>query len=483
MISRPTQYWLAAAAGIAMLLASMWLRPLWRDEYLALYFSTPSVPVGDLLGDRLRHDVHPPFYFALLYAWRQLLDSDLWARALNLLLMAGAGLAIWRLGQDRKQETALFLLLCATSYQLIFNGVEVRPTFLQVSLGALSVLVARRALEDAKGVALWALLFALLGAAASSSHYFGAAWAGALGGALTLSFAWSRRWGAAFTFALATAAALTPAVGWILIARPQDYSTEGVAAGQPLGEAFGYGANQFLRGLFVKTMGSNIAAFVAAGLGLGALFARRELFDRTLLLALLLMVVGIFAIHLFFLPLIKERAFAIMMPGVILLAVRAVLSLGAEQKRAQKLAAAIPIVAALSPVLFVGEYFKDREQFGEVRKVVAESGVCAGAPVVNAFRPSDQAPDFSQFVVARALKGATQGGGDLWLVDAKTLQGAPPSAPTCRVKAMALLLGRGEREGHAVARAELRAAGVPLDQLEEVRLGKGRSLVWVERPR
>jgi hypothetical protein len=479
MIAKPMQYWLAAAAGIAMLLASMWLRPLWRDEYLALYFSAPDTPVADLLGDRLRHDVHPPFYFALLYAWRQLLDTDLWARALNLMLIAGAGVALWRMGRDRKAETALFLVLCATSYQLIFNGVEVRPTLLQVVLGALTVFVARNALETEKSAALWAVPFAALGAAASSSHYFGAAWAGALGGALTLGFLLTKRWGAMLAFGAATIAALAPAIACILVARPQDFSGEGFAGAQPLGEAFGYGANQFLRGLVVKTMGSNVAAFAAGGLGLAALFRKRDLFDRVLLLALALMTVGIFAIHLFFLPLIKERAFAIMMPGVVLLAVRAILALKPEQKRAQKLAAAIPIVAALSPLLFVGEYFKDREQFGEVRKVVAASGACAGAPVVNAFRPSDQAPDFSQFVIARALKGATESGGDLRLVDAKSLHGPPPSDPTCRVKAMALLLGRGEREGHAAARAELRAAGVPLDQLEEVRLGKGRSLVWI----
>lgn len=470
---------LAVAAALALLMASLVLRPLWRDEYWALYFSAPDLSLREAMETRMVRDVHPPFYFILLHFWRRVSDADLWSRAFNLLALAAGAAAVWRLGRAHARETALFLALCAGSYWVIYFGVEVRMYALVFAACAVSLHAARTALEaqnaTQRGTGLG--VFAIAGAIAGASHYFGALWIACLGLCLGLAFLFRGRSATFVATGMASLVALAPTAFWIFHASPE---TKPGAEGEilPLGEAFGYAANQFLRGLVVKTFGSNLPAFAAAALAAPALVRKRDAIDAVALGAVVLTAAIAFAVHLFALPLIKERAFIVIMPAVIFLCVRALGALGDRQPLALRLAALAPLAALITPFLFTPEYFKDREQLGEVRKLIAQSGACAGAPVLAYFRPSAQAPDFHPFMLRRALGGATSDSRDVTLIDAADGR-APAWSPACRVRAVALVLGKGETPLHAQARATLKAAGAPLDKWEERRLGRGRSLVWL----
>ena len=466
---------LAVVAGFSLLIASLIFRPLWRDEYWALYFSAPDLSLHDAMETRMVRDVHPPLYFILLHFWRTVSDSDLWARLFNLVALAAGAAGVWLLGRKHGRETALFLALCAGSYWVIYFGVEARMYALSFAACAVTLYAARTALdgEMARGL----LAFVVAGAIAAGSHYFGALWTACLGLCLGIAFL-MRGQPVAFVIAgVASLIALAPTVAWILHASPE---TKPGAEGDilPLGEAFGYGANQFLRGVVVKTFGSNLPAFIAAGFGVAALARKRNAIDAVALGAILLTVIIAFAVHLLALPLIKERAFTVIMPALIFLAVRGLGALTRNQPRALRIAAFAPLAALISPFLFTPEYFKDREQIVEVRKLIAHSGQCAHAPVLAYYRPSSQAADFHPFMITRALNGAAAGGGDVNLIDAARDR-ASAWAPGCRLRAVALVLGKGETALHAQARRTLTAAGAPLEDWEERRLGKGRSLVWL----
>jgi hypothetical protein len=474
---------LALLIAAATLLAGVVLRPLWRDEYWALYFSGAELSLSDAITLRMVRDVHPPFYFTLLHFWRALTDAEIWARVFNLVALPLAAAAVWALGRGRRDETLAFLFLCAGSYWVIYFGVEVRMYAFVFGLCAITVVAARTALAEPAKAATMAAVFALAGAAAGASHFFAALWAAMLGFFIGLAFLRQGRFGAFVVWGCASAVAVAPTLAWIVFVSPQENpGAEGPVL--PLLDALAYGGNQFLRGLVVKTFGSNLAAFAAALLCAPLLLRKRDPFDGALAFAVIGTVLVAFAIHLGFVPMIKERAFIVIMPGVIYLMVRSILAWSPAKPRAGRLIAAIPVVACVTPFLFFGEYFKDREQMDEVRAMIASAGDCAGAPVVMHYRPSEQAQDFHPFMLGMALRGAANGA-DIRIIDAKDIIAGRADLPAlgpsaCRVRALALVLPKGDGPTHEEARAELRAAGVPLDDWREAPLGRGRSLVWLE---
>jgi hypothetical protein len=477
------QAWIAAGVGIAFLLAGMIARPLWRDEYWALYFSDTAHSLGFDISQRITKDVHPPFYFMLLHVWRQVSGSDGWARVLTLPLLALGAWATWRLGRNRPRETGIFLLLSATSYWLIYYGVEVRMYFLMLVLSTLSVVVVRNALQRPETTYSSAALMVLLGAPLALSHFFGALWVAVLGACTGLALLRSGWIGGFFAWVAASVLAVAPVVVWIAFVHPQ-HNPGASDTFLPLSEALNYATTQFFRGWF-KTLASNLAATVAAVLCAGALIRRRDPFDAVLALAVVATVLFAFGVHLFWAPLIKERAFIVVMPATSYLLARAMDSVGVGQPRAARLIAWVPIVAALSPLLFVTEYFKNFEHTPEVRRMIAKGGDCAGAPIVAYYRPSNQGQDFAEFMTRRVLKGAANGH-DVDLIDASKLAASGKSLPVnrvCNVQALALGLTTGERADHADARAMLDKAGVPLAALQERRIGKDRQLVFVGLPR
>lgn len=479
--------WAAVGVGLAILLLGLVVRPLWRDEYWALYFSGAEMSLTDAINLRMARDVHPPIYFIILHFWRLISDAELWARLINLVVLPLSAFAVWRMGQSRRDETALFLFACAGSYWVIYFGIEARMYALVFGMCAITVLAVRNALVSKRPGLAPAAIFAIAGAVAGGSHFFAAAWCAMLGFFTGVAFLRRGRLDGFVLWGAASVIAIAPAALWILRASPQDNPGAEGAVLSVL-DALAYGGNQFLRGLVVKTFGSNLALFIGAILCAPLLIRKRDPFDAVLSLALLGTVLMIFAIHLFMVPMIKERGFIAIMPGVIYLLARAVLSLtqddALQKKRAAVIVRAIPIVALISPFLFLGEYFKDREQLDEVRALIADSGQCAAAPVVMSYRPSEQAQDFHPFMLAMALRGAANGE-DLQIVDARDIiagRATLPGPNACPIRALALVMPKGDGPQQHEARAELRAAGVPLDDLNEIALGKGRSLVWAADP-
>jgi hypothetical protein len=327
-----------------------------------------------------------------------------------------------------------------------------------------------------------ALAMALIGAPLALAHVFGALWVAVLGAWTGLALLRADRLTGFLAWGLATAAAIAPTAIWIALVRPQ-HNPGASTQFLPIPSALAYAGTQFLRGWF-KTLASNIAATLAALLGAGVLARRRDPFDAVLALSIVSTVLIAFAVHLFWVPLIKERAFIVVTPATSYLIVRAMDGLRPDQRRAAWLVRAVPLVAVLSPLLFVSEYFKDFEHTPQVRRLIAEGGACAGAPVVAYYRPTDQGQDFAAFMTRRALAGAA-GGRDVDLIDAAALAAAhtaAPADPACRVKALATGLTTGERADHEAARAMLARAGLPLAALQEQRIGKDRDLVYLAAP-
>jgi uncharacterized membrane protein len=469
--------WVALAITALVFAASFGLRPMWRDEYWALYFSGLGKSLPETI-EAIGADVHPPLYFLMLHFWRLISSDPLWVRAFNIVVMALGALAAWALRGERKAVANTYIFLCATSYWVLFFGVEARMMVMEFVLCALSVLVIRNTLDKPERAGVAALCFFALGVLASSAHFFGALWFAVAGAWVGLALLQQRRVAGFFFWAVASAAAIAPVLAWIAFVRPDQNSGALGEAGTLLDE-FSYVLNQFSRGLVVKTLLCNVAATAAAFLCLRNLRARNDRAVGVIALAALSVVAIAFALHMFVLPsLIKERAFIVMMPGVLYLMAEAIESVRPEQRRARWLIGAIPATAVAALPLFSFEYFKDREQVGAARAYLqAHAAACAGQRVVAYYRPSEQAADFTEFFTRQELAGGA-GGRDVVLVDAAALRAAP-APTTCPLKAIALTLRRGEGADQEAARAGLRAAGLELDALRETPIGKGRGLLFV----
>jgi hypothetical protein len=204
---------------------------------------------------------------------------------------------------------------------------------------------------------------------------------------------------------------------------------------------------------------------------------QRRDFDILLLATVAAFIVAALTLNSLWSPILKERTFIVLVPPLTLLGVRAILA-APDSPGLRRLLVLAPIMAAITPMLFASEYLKDREKLGDVRKALSAAGACADQPILTLYPDSPQ-PGFGVSFTANALAGAARpGAGSPRLVDA-ALNGAPPPPSTCRIKAVVLGLTRGEKDDHRRARETLTAAGLPLSDLEEVKLGGGRARLFV----
>lgn len=475
---------LAVGVAVALLVAQYAYRPLWRDEYWALYFSAPHAALGPTLTEIMTRDVHPPLYFVMLHYWRQISDAELFARLFNVFAIGLGAWAAWSLrGQTRRSETLAYFFLCATSFWLVFFAAEARMMAMLFVLSGLSVLVSRNALDRPQAMIAPTVLYVLIGALAASSHFFGTLWIAALGAATGFAFLTQKRVAHFLAWGVASSIAVAPAIAWILIVRP-DSNPGAPSVMPPIWDNFSYAANQLLRGLIVKTVFANLFAFIAAGLGFAALWRARarDAFAGVLLVAIGLTIAISFAVHLTWVSMIKERAFIVIIPALLYLVASAIQHLRRDQKRALWLVKWAPLMAAISLPVFSSELFKDRERIGPVRQLLAQYPQCAGEPVLMVLRRSEQGYDFAEFMARAALKGASPAG-DIEMVALDTLleNGAAAPKSACPIKALAIAAPRGEREFHAQMRTDLAKAGLNLETLEEKVLGGGRTRAFVER--
>jgi mannosyltransferase len=80
------------AGAFALRTAGLGRLPLWLDEGFS-YLQIMHRPLADW-----RLDVHPPLYYAVLWAWAQVSTSDVWLRALSALIGASTVPVVYALG-------------------------------------------------------------------------------------------------------------------------------------------------------------------------------------------------------------------------------------------------------------------------------------------------------------------------------------------------------------------------------------------------
>ena len=472
---------IATAVPVAMMLVAMVMRPVWRDEIWALYFSDTSMELKELMSIRMSNDTHPPLYFIIQHYWRAVSDSILWSKFFSLCVLVLGGFLGARLGKNHKRETHLFFLLCLGSYWVIYFMAEIRPYILLFTLCALSVLFIRTASSDYQEKELpvflpviWGVLVVLI----SLTHYYGALWMGLSGAGLGLHGVFTGKPKRFFAYGFATAIGLAPVCCWIYtnLGTINFTSNELSAWGN-----FSFGFNQFRRGITDKILGSNLAISLIAILALPQLIKNRTASDKIMLFSAVALVVIIFIIHVSMQPLIKERAFIVIFPAMIYLMARGVLMGLDANKIGPKLKQAVIWMAVISPFLFMSEYFKDREKMGEVRELFARYPVCQTELSAVYFRPSPQGDDFSEFYTNVAFKKPYTAKPNFMNLDDVTAQERSQiESSACPVKVFALNLPRGDKADHDAYRLAATGAGFDLSAYKQYNIGKGRNILYVD---
>ena len=472
---------LVTVIPIVMMITAMILRPIWRDEVWALYFSDPNMEIGTLLMQRINHDTHPPFYFIIQHFWRSIFDSILWSKAFNLVcLLLGGGIA-WKMGNKHRRETQLFLLLCLGSYWVIYFMAEIRPYMLLFTLCVLSTIFIRNvtSVKHAPPIGTY-LIWLCLTVALSLTHYYAALWMGLCGGSLALHGLYMKRNSQFWGFGLLTAIGLIPISLWIY------YSLGTINFGfedRTKVEFLTFGLNQFRRAIIDKTLGSNLAIAAIAILTLPTLLRQREHSDIIMLGTAVSLVMIVFTIHVFVQPFIKERSFIVIIPSLIYLMTRAILIKLDSNTANPRLFKAAIVMAIITPFLFAGEFFKDREKIDDVRAIFTQYPTCQNAPIATYYRPSPQGDDYAAYYTKISLKNVYKRGNPPILLSVQTL--TPATLDTilksnCPIKVLALNLPRGEKQEHIVFRQVLNDADIPYENLALTSIAKNRNILYLD---
>jgi uncharacterized membrane protein len=146
---------LALLIGLALRLPGLSSRPMWYDEAFSVLFSSTGpksmvygtlTPVGEAAAD-----VHPLFYYSLLWGWMKLFGTSAFAvRFMSVLIGLGIILAGWRLAADLFNRTvanlaAVFIAL--SSYEVHYAQ-EARMYALLALACILTAIFYRRGLES-----------------------------------------------------------------------------------------------------------------------------------------------------------------------------------------------------------------------------------------------------------------------------------------------------------------------------------------------
>ena len=483
MAGPQTRIWqIAAAVSLVTTLLAMLFRPLWLDEYWTLFISGYDTTWPETFSVRMNNDIHPPLIYYPLHVGMALFQSDLAARMLNWIYLAGGfALAAW-IGRDRPRETALYLFLSVTAFWFTFYAVEIRNYALLYALSIASVPALRRAIEGERLNLRWLAPWTLLSMATGLTHYYGTLWAASTGLVAGISMLAARRPADFLLIGIASVIAVAPALAFALAV---DFSARAQSAhitGYDLSwaERMRSASMQVVRAIAGKTFLANVPAWIAAIMAAPLVFSRRERNDWALVVPPVLVIaisLGVMAVTL---SDMRERSFTPIIPPLLYFCARGLAEAQEKGGRAAWVARLAPWAALLAPILFIPEHFKDRQRYPEVRAYLEESHSCSNEPVLAALIWIPQAEGFPPWYARHAL--APTGGGPPALIDAPkaTMRDiAGVMASPCPVKALALGMARGDGEEHQRARDQLRAAGLPLDQLEELNLGGGRNRLFV----
>ena len=423
----------ATLIPIGVMLLAMLLKPMWRDEYWSLFFSDVSMDFSALLEGRLKDEVHPPFYYFFLHLWQKLFGSVFGIRLLSTLMLGATAIGLFKLSlADQKRHFLTYCLICLGSYWVIYFSTEIRPYIMLFCLVSLSVFMVPKFFEKNEPHILIYIAWTLCGAAMATTHYFGGLWFACLAFITGISCWQAGYRHRFFIIGLLSVIAMLPVIAWLLYSFPSlDLSDE--ITTRSFVEKFTFAANQYLRGVLVKTLASNPLISI---LGLGGVIAALRFKDRvaaTLIWSAVLTSILAFVLHFTFVELIKERAFIVIMPAILFIFAR---ELSSRQSRLMKY---VPMAAVIMPLLFSGEYFKNREKIPEFQKFIISYGdVCEGAPILAYYRPSthdDFYPMATQLVFTKEKRLASL---KLRLIDARKNQSLLQT--DCPVKAVAVLM-------------------------------------------
>jgi hypothetical protein len=137
-----------AALVVGVVLRFLTTSHLWLDE--ALSVDIARLPLADIPG-ALRHDGHPPLYYALLHGWMQLFgEGDLAVRSLSGACALGALVLAWFAGRQLAGRDGALLAvgLLALSPFAVRYATEARMYALVIVLVLAGYLLMRRALEE-----------------------------------------------------------------------------------------------------------------------------------------------------------------------------------------------------------------------------------------------------------------------------------------------------------------------------------------------
>lgn len=459
---------IATLVPVAMMIVAMWAKPLWRDEYFTQYFADPDQSLGWLLPNRWAPDPHPPAFNPLLWMWSHVSVHPFWQKCLSLFILGlGGALSLKITRPDQRRHLYVFWLICLGSYWVIYFATEIRPYIFNFTLSALLAIITTRLLDMEKPSPAMLGLWLIMGICLSLTHYFGALWFACLG--LTLGLMkLARGYKAQFLMiGVICVTGLVPLLLWLnysfsqiaLSSLPQDNSVI---------ERFMAGGHQFLRGLTLKTFLSNP---LITCLGIGAIWAAirgRHQSDALLVRACGLTILIAFAIHLFFLDMIKERAFIVIMPALLWIMA------GRVAETRHSWARFLPLVTAIMPFFFATEYFKTKEKIPELLEAIEPyQSQCANTPLAIYYRPD---PYADLFIWASDKVFSDFGSHHVDLAAATHLANS-----TCPVLAVSILLPKNDKAMIEEATAYILKSGYKLDEIELIKYGKGRSLLWVKK--
>lgn len=160
---------LIALIAVGLRLYAINERSVWHDEGLSLAFAQTPL---DRFFAVLAYDVHPPLYYCALKAWRQVLPSIPWARALSVLCSLAALALAWPMLKRLLESRAalLALLLLSLSPLSIHYAQELRMYALQAVWAAAMMLTAVECLQRPSLARL--SLIILFGVLGCYTHYF-----------------------------------------------------------------------------------------------------------------------------------------------------------------------------------------------------------------------------------------------------------------------------------------------------------------------
>lgn len=463
---------LATLVPVGMMIVAMWMKPLWRDEYFSQFFADPGESLSWLLQNRWASDPHPPAYNPLLWVWSQISVHPFWQKCLSLAFLGLGALAALKISRpDQKRRLLIFFLICLGSYWVIYFTTEVRPYVLNFVLSALLTLATVRVFQSEKPSYGLLLTWLVVGMALSLTHYFGALWVACLGFALGLSKLSKGDRKSFVKLGILSMAALIPILLWLQYSYGQ-IELSSAPARASTGDKFQAGGHQFLRGLVVKTFGSN---FLITFLGIGAIWAAilgKKKSDALLIRAAALTVAIAFIIHLFFIDMIKERAFIVIMPALLW-----VMAGGVAATR-HKWGKYLPMVTVVMPFLFIPEYFKNKEKIPELLQAMApHKAQCQDAPLAVYFRPDPPQEVFS-WTSEKLFKSYS---GDIVdLSAAPHLSASHLDGTKCPILAVSILLPKNDKAMIEQATRYILDAGYTLEEIELQKFGKGRTLLWLK---